>query len=95
MAKKDKVIGNNMVYPIKVRLIKPNLANQDKVVFNNVELYTYKDTEIADVETLMKIQPMQKYLIIKSELKESKTEVKEEELIEETIEDEEIVEDNE
>ena len=78
MAKKDKAIESNMVYPIKVRLIKPNPANQDKVVFNNIELFTYKDTEIADVETLMKIQPMQKYLVIKSELKESKSEVKEE-----------------
>ena len=28
------------VYPIKVRLIKPNPANQDKVVYNNIELYT-------------------------------------------------------
>ena len=78
MAKKDKAIESNMVYPIKVRLIKPNPANQDRVIFNNIELFTYKDTEIADVETLMKIQPMQKYLVIKSELKESKSEVKEE-----------------
>ena len=85
MAKKDKVIESNMVYPIKVRLIKPNPANQDKVVFNNIELFTYKDTEIADVETLMKIQPMQKYLVIKSELKESKSEVKEE-VVEESVE---------
>ena len=92
MAKKDKKIENNMIYPIKVRLIKPNPANQDKVVYNNIELYTYKDTEIADVETLMKIRPMQKYLIIKSELKESKSEVKEEV---ETITDEEIITDNE
>lgn len=92
MAKKDKKIENNMVYPIKVRLIKPNPANQDRVVYNNIELYTYKDTEIADVETLMKIRPMQKYLIIKSELKESKSEVKEEV---ETITDEEIITDNE
>ena len=94
MAKKDKKIENNMVYPIKVRLIKPNPANQDRVIYNNIELYTYKDTEIADVETLMKIKSMQKYLIIKSELKESKIEVKDE-VVEETIEDEEIIEDNE
>ena len=85
MAKKDKVIESNMVYPIKVRLIKPNPANQDRVMFNNIELFTYKDTEIADVETLMKIQPMQKYLVIKSELKESKSEVKEE-VVEESVE---------
>ena len=85
MAKKDKVIESNMVYPIKVRLIKPNPANQDRVMFNNIELFTYKDTEIADVETLMKIQHMQKYLVIKSELKESKSEVKEE-VVEESVE---------
>lgn len=85
MAKKDKAIESNMVYPIKVRLIKPNPANQDRVIFNNIELFTYKDTEIADVETLMKIQPMQKYLVIKSELKESKSEVKEE-VVEESVE---------
>ena len=85
MAKKDKVIESNMVYPIKVRLIKPNPANQDRVIFNNIELFTYKDTEIADVETLMKIQPMQNYLVIKSELKESKSEVKEE-VVEESVE---------
>ena len=84
MSKKDKFTnttndnGTNRVFPIKVRLIKPNPANEDKVKFNDVELFTYKDTEIADVETLMKIQPMQRYLIIKSDLKESKSEVKEE-----------------
>ena len=97
MGKKNYKLTSNedkRVYPIKVRLIKPNPANQDKVVYNNIELYTYKDTEIADVETLMKIKPMQKYLIIKSELKESKIEVKDE-VVEETIEDEEIIEDNE
>lgn len=80
MSKKNKIVENttNRVFPIKVRLIKPNPANEDKVKFNDVELFTYKDTEIADVETLMKIQPMQRYLIIKSDLKESKSEVKEE-----------------
>ena len=77
MAKKNKTEETNMVFPIKVRLIKPNPANQERVVFNNIELFTYKDTEIADVETLMKIQPMQRYLIVKSEIKESTSEVKE------------------
>ena len=28
------------VYPIKVRLIKPNPANQDKVVYNNIECFS-------------------------------------------------------
>ena len=27
-----------------------NPANEDKVKFNDIELFTYKDTEIADVE---------------------------------------------
>ena len=70
------------VYPIKVRLIKPNPANQDKVVYNNIELYTYKDTVIENVDEFAKIIPMQKYLVIKSDVVESKTEI-----VEETIED--------
>ena len=83
MSKKDKFTNNtndngtNRVFPIKVRLIKPNPANEDKVMFNDIPLYTYKDTEITDMETLMKIQPMQRYLIIKSEIKEAKSEVEE------------------
>ena len=56
------------VYPIKVRLIKPNPANQDKVVYNNIELYTYKDTIIETVDEFAKIIPMQKYLVIKSDV---------------------------
>lgn len=71
------------VYPIKVRLIKPNPANQNKVVFNNIELYTYKDTVIDSVEEFAKIIPMQKYLVIKSDVVESK-----EEVVEDKIEDE-------
>ena len=63
------------VYPIKVRLIKPNPANQDKVVYNNIELYTYKDTVIENVDEFAKIIPMQKYLVIKSDVVESKTEI--------------------
>ena len=63
------------VYPIKVRLIKPNPANQDKVVYNNIELYTYKDTIIENVDEFAKIIPMQKYLVIKSDVVESKTEI--------------------
>lgn len=66
------------VYPIKVRLIKPNLANQDKVVYNNIELYTYKDTVIENVDEFAKIIPMQKYLVIKSDVVESNAEVVEE-----------------
>ena len=89
---KPTVNEDKRVYPIKVRLIKPNPANQNKVVLNNIELYTYKDTVIENVEEFAKIIPMQKYLIIKSELKESKSEVKEEV---ETITDEEIITDNE
>ena len=53
MGKKNYKATNNedkRVYPIKVRLIKPNLANQDKVVYNNIELYTYKDTIIENVD---------------------------------------------
>lgn len=77
MAKKnDKVVTEGTrVYPIKVRLIKPNPANQNKVVFNNIELYTYKDTVIESVDEFAKIIPMQNYLIIKSDVKESKSEV--------------------
>ena len=68
------------VYPIKVRLIKPNPANQDKVVYNNIELYTYKDTIIETVDEFAKIIPMQKYLVIKSDVVESKTEVVEDKI---------------
>ena len=86
------------VYPIKVRLIKPNPANQDKVVYNNIELYTYKDTVIENVDEFAKIIPMQKYLVIKSDVVESNTEVVEEtnvdvedevneEIVEDTIDD--------
>lgn len=68
----------NRVYPIKVRLAKPNKFNADKIRVNNIDLYTYKDVDVADVDTLNKLQSVQKYLIIKSEVKESKSEVKEE-----------------
>ena len=80
MAKKNKKIetATNRVYPIKVRLAKPNKFNADKIRVNNIDLYTFKDVEIADVDTLNKLHSVQKYLIIKSELKESKSEVKEE-----------------
>ena len=80
MAKKNKKIetATNRVYPIKVRLAKPNKFNVDKIRVNNIDLYTFKDVEIADVDTLNKLHSVQKYLVIKSELKESKSEVKEE-----------------
>lgn len=80
MAKKNKKIetATNRVYPIKVRLAKPNKFNADKIRVNNIDLYTYKDVDVADVDTLNKLQSVQKYLIIKSEVKESKSEVKEE-----------------
>ena len=79
MAKKNKKIetATNRVYPIKVRLAKPNKFNADKIRVNNIDLYTFKDVEIADVDTLNKLHSVQKYLVIKSELKESKSEVKE------------------
>lgn len=82
MAKKNYKTTNNdkRVYPIKVRLIKPNPANQDTVVYNNVELYTYKDTVIETVDEFAKIIPMQKYLVIKSDVVESKTEVVEDKI---------------
>ena len=72
--------ADKRVYPIKVRLIKPNPANQDKVVYNNIELYTYKDTIIETVDEFAKIIPMQKYLVIKSDVVESKTEVVEDKI---------------
>lgn len=76
MSKKtNKTTEDKRVYPIKVRLIKPNPANQDKVVLNNIELYTYKDTVIENVDEFAKIIPMQKYLVIKSDVVESKEEV--------------------
>jgi hypothetical protein len=53
-------------------------------MYNNIELCTYKDTIIPNVETLMKIRPMEKYLIIKSEIEESNSEVIEDEAVEET-----------
>lgn len=86
MAKKNKKIetATNRVYPIKVRLAKPNKFNADKIKVNNIDLYTFKDVEIADVDTLNKLHSVQKYLVIKSELKESKSEVKEE-IFEENI----------
>ena len=65
----------NRVYPIKVRLVKPNKFNADKIRVNNIDLYTYKDVDVADIDTLNKLQSVQKYLIIKSEVKESKSEV--------------------
>ena len=80
MAKKNKAetIEDKRVYPIYVRLIKQNPTNQNKVVYNNIELYTYKDTVIENVEEFAKIIPLQKYLIVKSDIKESATEVVEE-----------------
>lgn len=76
MAKKTSTVNiDKRTYPIKVRLMKPNPANEDCIVYNRIKLYTYKDTVIDNVETLMKIQPMERYLIIKSDVAESKTEV--------------------
>ena len=78
MGKKNYKVTSNedkRVYPIKVRLIKPNPANQNKVVYNNIELYTYKDTVIESVDEFAKIIPMQKYLVIKSDIVESNTEI--------------------
>lgn len=76
MSKKtNKTIEDKRVYPIKVRLIKPNPANQDNVVLNNIKLYTYKDTVIESVDEFAKIIPMQNYLVIKSDVVESKEEV--------------------
>jgi hypothetical protein len=76
MSKKTRLINEDKrVYPIKVRLIKPNPTNQNKVVFNNIELYTYKDTIINDLKEFEKIIPMQKYLIVTSDVIESKSEV--------------------
>ena len=82
MAKKTKKFTSetNRVYPIKIRLAKPNEFNSDKIRINNIDLYTYKDIDVADIDTLNKLQSVQKYLIIKSEVKESKSEVKEENL---------------
>lgn len=65
-------VSDNRVYPIKVRLIKPNPTNDDRIMFNDIALYTYKDTIIENAEMLMKIQPLQNYLIIKSDVVESK-----------------------
>ena len=81
MAKKNKTeatVEDKRVYPIYVRLVKHNPTNQNKVVYNNIELYTYKDTVIENVEEFAKIIPLQKYLIVKSDIKESATEVVEE-----------------
>ena len=78
--KQKTTSDDKRVYPIKVRLIKPNPANQDKVVYNNIELYTYKDTVIETVDEFAKIIPMQKYLVIKSDVVESKTEVVEDKI---------------
>ena len=74
MAKKNKISHSNRVYPIKVCLVKPNKMNADKLVINGINLYTYKDTEIKDVETLMKLKSVHSMIIIKSELKESEME---------------------
>lgn len=85
MAKKnDEMNVGKRIYPISVRLIKPNPVHQDRIMYNNIELCTYKDTIIPNVETLMKIRPMEKYLIIKSEIEESNSEVIEDEAVEET-----------
>ena len=90
MAKKTNnvVAKDNRVYPIKVRLVKDNPSHESKVMYNNIALYTFKDTIIEDVETLMKIQPLEKYLIIKSDVKESNETVKDE--VKEDIIDEEL-----
>ena len=79
MSKKSTTVANEnkRVYPIKVRLTKPNPANQDCVVMNDIKLYTYKDTIIDSVDEFAKIIPMQKYLIVKSDLVESTSEVEE------------------
>ena len=50
------------------------------MVYNNIELYTYKDTVIETVDEFAKIIPMQKYLVIKSDVVESKTEVVEDKI---------------
>ena len=85
MGKKSKAIkaSDNRIYPIKVRLVKPNQWKQDKIVCNGIELFTFKDVEIKSVNELMKIQSLGNNLIIKSKIKESKSEV-----IEEKVEDE-------
>lgn len=70
-------IKTNRVYPIKVRLAKPNKFNVDKVTIGNINIWTNKDVEIVDVETLMKLKAIHDSLIIKSDIKESKSEVKE------------------
>jgi len=84
MAKKTtkSASEDKRVYPINVRLVKHNPTNQNKVVYNNIELYTYKDTIIESVEEFAKIIPMQKYLIIKSDVSESSSEVVEDTTVE-------------
>ena len=66
------------VYPIKVRLAKPNPMNQNKVVVNDIEICTYKDTLIESAEQFSKILSLQNLLIVKSDVEESKVEVKDE-----------------
>ena len=52
-------------FPLKVRLKKGNSFGQDKIIYNDIALYTFADTIINNVDELMKIQPLSKDLIMK------------------------------
>ena len=83
MGKKNKTIvsksQDKRVYPIKVRLAKPNPMNRNKVVVNDIEICTYKDTIIESAEQFAKIISLQNLLVVKSDVAESNVEVVESE----------------
>lgn len=55
-------------FPIKVRLKKDNDFGKDKIMYNDMQLCTFADTLIENVDELMKIQPLAKNLVMKLNL---------------------------
>ena len=66
MARKKKILNvRKRSYPLKVRLVKSNFMNKDKMVYNDIVLYSYKDVAIDDEKTFLKLNGIIKHLKIK------------------------------
>jgi hypothetical protein len=68
MSKKTKKINlvEKEFSPIKVRLIKNNPFNLDKIIYKDIELFTYKFVDVNDFKTFIKLKTIEKYLIVES-----------------------------
>lgn len=66
MGRKKKIFGvKKRNYPLKVRLVKSNFMNKDSLVYNDIVLYSYKDTVINDEKMFLRLNNLIKYLQIK------------------------------